>query len=45
MDKTKLIELLKTLNKTEFERFGVFLDTPVFNERKTICRLFSEIKG
>jgi hypothetical protein len=40
--KSKLISLLKCLNKREIERFALYLKTPVFNERETVYNLFRE---
>ncbi len=44
MENIKLIILLKTLNKSEIEKFGLYINTSLFNEREMVSRLFAEIK-
>jgi len=41
---SKLILILKTLNKNEIEKFSLFLKSPLFNQRVTISLLFEEIR-
>ncbi len=44
MEKTKLISIFKSLNRSEIEKFGLYLNTPLFNEREMVLRLFGEIR-
>lgn len=44
MQNTKLITLLKGLNKQEIREFESFLISPVFNTRDMVTKLFREIK-
>ena len=44
MQKSKLIKLLKTLNKEEFDRLSLFLKSPFHNTNPNITKLYGYIK-
>lgn len=44
MFRTKAIDILKTLNKTEFKKLSVFLSSPYFNKNKKIIKLYDCLK-
>ncbi|MDQ3019898.1 MAG: hypothetical protein M3R36_04905 [Bacteroidota bacterium] len=44
MQNTKLIQLRKTLSKSEFREFKDFINSPVFNKNKKVITLFDSLK-
>src|SRR5436853_3389420 len=44
MENTKLIQVLKTFNKDEFEEFGKYVSSPFFNTSNKISKLFCILK-
>lgn len=44
MHKSKLIKLLKTLNKDEFRHLGKFLKSPYFNTNEDVIRLYEYLR-
>lgn len=44
MKQTKLIQLLRTLSKEEFLRFGKFLKSPFFNYTPSLIKLYEGLK-
>ena len=45
IEDSKLVILLKTFNKQEFERFEKFVNSPFFNSSEQLIALFSLLKG
>lgn len=45
MQNTKLIQLLKSLDTSEFREFKDFVVSPVFNKNKKVIKLFDSIKN
>lgn len=43
MENSKLIELLKELNKQEFKQFGDFVKSPYFNKLQNVIKLYDYI--
>ncbi len=43
MIKSKLIEVLKTLDKGEIKELGEFIDSPYYNKNKNVRKLFREL--
>lgn len=44
MQKTTFLEIMRTLDKDELKRFEAFLNSPYFNTRNHVIKLFSVIK-
>lgn len=44
MKNTQLIEILASLNKSEFKEFGKYIISPFFNNRSEVIRFFNAIK-
>jgi len=44
MENSQLINVLKTLDKTEFREFGKFVRSPYFNNRSEVIRFYDAIK-
>lgn len=44
MQKTSFLEIMRTLDREELKRFETFLNSPYFNTRSHVVRLFSVIK-
>src|SRR5438477_4983444 len=44
MENTKLVQILKTFTKCEFEEFGKFVYSPFFNNSEQIIKLYNYIK-
>ena len=44
MKNLQLIELLRSLNKSEFREFGKFINSPYFNNRSEVIRFYDVIK-
>ena len=44
MENTKLIKLIKSLDQYEIRQFKDFINSPVFNKKKILPKLFDELK-
>jgi hypothetical protein len=44
MENTKLIRLIKSLDQYEIRQFKDFINSPAFNKKKTLPKLFDELK-
>ncbi|MEO8665374.1 MAG: hypothetical protein ABI462_07745 [Ignavibacteria bacterium] len=44
MLKSKAIDILKTLSRDEFKRFGYFAESPYFNRNNSLIRLAGELR-
>jgi hypothetical protein len=45
MNKTSFLEIMRALNKEELKRFEAFLNSPYFNTRNNVIKLFGLIKN
>ena len=44
MENSKVIKLLKSLNQNEIRQFKDFVNSPVFNKKEILIRMFDELK-
>lgn len=45
MENSQLVEIFRTMTKTEFREFGKFLKSPYFNNRSEVVRYYDAVKG